>query len=231
MGAWARGAWARGARADDRVRVEFSPSAARASDTGSTDRTRVRPLALTCCRLGTRRCGHYGARRVLRGRLQRTDVPRREQCRVRLSAAVGVMKRGDQGSCTPDETAGQQTHHVPQQVARGGVEPPTFRFSVGRSYQLSYLADTRPDHRSARASRTLPERSGGHENGARPAFPYADPRFWPPSSSGPGPRPFTAVARVRIPLGVRVPRLCAPPAWPLPPRAAPRTAWPAGPAL
>ena len=25
-------------------------------------------------------------------------------------------------------------------VARGGVEPPTFRVSVGRSYQLSYLA-------------------------------------------------------------------------------------------
>ncbi len=33
-------------------------------------------------------------------------------------------------------------------VARGGVEPPTFRFSVGRSYQLSYLAvraEARPD--------------------------------------------------------------------------------------
>jgi hypothetical protein len=28
-------------------------------------------------------------------------------------------------------------------VARGGVEPPTFRFSVGRSYQLSYLAEFR----------------------------------------------------------------------------------------
>ena len=27
---------------------------------------------------------------------------------------------------------------------------------------------------------------------------------WPPSSSGLGPRPFTAVARVRIPLGVRI---------------------------
>ena len=27
-----------------------------------------------------------------------------------------------------------------RRVARGGVEPPTFRFSVGRSYQLSYLA-------------------------------------------------------------------------------------------
>ena len=25
-------------------------------------------------------------------------------------------------------------------VGKGGVEPPTFRFSVGRSYQLSYLA-------------------------------------------------------------------------------------------
>src|SRR4051812_6559363 len=27
-----------------------------------------------------------------------------------------------------------------REVARGGVEPPTFRFSVGRSYQLSYGA-------------------------------------------------------------------------------------------
>ena len=30
-------------------------------------------------------------------------------------------------------------------VARGGIEPPTFRFSVGRSYQLSYLAGCGPD--------------------------------------------------------------------------------------
>ena len=32
------------------------------------------------------------------------------------------------------------THSAYVSVARGGVEPPTFRFSVGRSYQLSYLA-------------------------------------------------------------------------------------------
>jgi hypothetical protein len=29
-------------------------------------------------------------------------------------------------------------------VVRGGVEPPTFRFSGGRSYQLSYLTVTAP---------------------------------------------------------------------------------------
>ena len=34
-------------------------------------------------------------------------------------------------------------------VARGGVEPPTFRFSVGRSYQLSYLAEQSGSLRSA----------------------------------------------------------------------------------
>jgi hypothetical protein len=39
-------------------------------------------------------------------------------------------------------------------VARGGVEPPTFRFSVGRSYQLSYLAEPpRIPETKARSSR------------------------------------------------------------------------------
>lgn len=37
-------------------------------------------------------------------------------------------------------------------VARGGVEPPTYRFSVGRSYQLSYLAKRVECYMSATAA-------------------------------------------------------------------------------
>jgi uncharacterized protein DUF2630 len=49
-----------------------------------------------------------------------------------------------------------------QAVARGGVEPPTFRFSVGRSYQLSYLAGCTPPHSSECEARA-------HSTGALPA--------------------------------------------------------------
>jgi hypothetical protein len=34
--------------------------------------------------------------------------------------------------------------HLVILVVRGGVEPPTFRFSGGRSYRLSYLTLLRP---------------------------------------------------------------------------------------
>ena len=44
-------------------------------------------------------------------------------------------------------------------VARGGVEPPTYRFSVGRSYQLSYLAKRVECYMSSAA----PEESAGRE--------------------------------------------------------------------
>src|SRR4051812_40838077 len=37
-------------------------------------------------------------------------------------------------------------------VGRGGVEPPTFRFSGGRSYQLSYLPRRGPGESSGAAS-------------------------------------------------------------------------------
>ena len=40
-------------------------------------------------------------------------------------------------------------------VGRGGVEPPTFHFSGGRSYQLSYLPER---------GETLPEPDRGHES-------------------------------------------------------------------
>jgi hypothetical protein len=46
-------------------------------------------------------------------------------------------------------------HGAPgQRVVRGGIEPPTFRFSGGRSYQLSYLTSTglREDQRRLAAS-------------------------------------------------------------------------------
>ena len=45
-------------------------------------------------------------------------------------------------------------------VGRGGVEPPTFRFSAGRSYQLSYLP-AEPGQRSGAAAvtRSLTARS------------------------------------------------------------------------
>ncbi len=46
------------------------------------------------------------------------------------------------------------------QVARGGVEPPTYRFSGGRSYQLSYLAV---------AGAGAPTRGGATQTGLEPA--------------------------------------------------------------
>ena len=78
-----------------------------------------------------------------------------------------------------------QTRHVAwpavSVVARGGVEPPTFHFSGGRSYQLSYLASPLPGPRpetgtqvSLRFQRprgTLPDRfDGGHVGAGRPGL-------------------------------------------------------------
>jgi hypothetical protein len=45
-------------------------------------------------------------------------------------------------------------------VARGGVEPPTYRFSGGRSYQLSYLAGR---------SGGTPDRGEATQTGLEPA--------------------------------------------------------------
>jgi hypothetical protein len=57
-----------------------------------------------------------------------------EGCKRRLTLDEPKAKRRPRfrwsASCQPGE----------ELVARGGVEPPTFRFSGGRSYQLSYLA-------------------------------------------------------------------------------------------
>ena len=77
-----------------------------------------------------------------------------------ISCARGC--RSDSG----EPVAGAGTHAGPHPagaalrcaaVARGGVEPPTYRFSVDRSYQLSYLAEARG---------TLPEARRGTKTGA-----------------------------------------------------------------
>jgi hypothetical protein len=58
----------------------------------------------------------------------------------------------------------------PPLVARGGIEPPTYRFSGGRSYQLSYLAvpgdanRVRPE--PGEVYRTLPARPDGFASAA-----------------------------------------------------------------
>src|SRR6266496_4292437 len=49
-------------------------------------------------------------------------------------------------------------------VARGGIEPPTYRFSGGRSYQRSYLAV--PHCRAQRGSKDPGESSGHRSAGA-----------------------------------------------------------------
>ena len=51
-----------------------------------------------------------------------------------LSALLSIAAAANRGE---DISAGQS-----RLVVRGGVEPPTFRFSGGRSYQLSYLTET-----------------------------------------------------------------------------------------
>ena len=62
--------------------------------------------------------------------------------RVRVGDPVGDFMGGlsarAAGEMTETPKFGASSHLI--QVARGGIEPPTYRFSGGRSYQLSYLA-------------------------------------------------------------------------------------------
>ena len=141
------------------------------------------------------------------------DVPRLRRSRPRARLTVARHDSGNERSRRPDVSDLRL-----RVVARGGVEPPTYRFSVGRSYQLSYLAKPRKPYRRGAVpgkTATLPTTGG-----TAPPFGAGPPLAlcwsgsqgvvrrvhgrWPPSSSGLGRRPFTAVARVRIPLGVLV---------------------------
>ncbi len=64
-------------------------------------------------------------------------------------------------------------------VARGGVEPPTFRFSVGRSYQLSYLAEGEPTRSVHRGQNHTGAREA-HENGVGRSVPLCCAAFQAP---------------------------------------------------
>ena len=55
---------------------------------------------------------------------------------------------------------------------------------------------------SFRVSSGKPQTTKTEGLGSKPFLLFPN-GFWPPSSSGLGHRPFTAAARVRIPLGVR----------------------------
>ena len=70
-----------------------------------------------------------------------TDVRQSVSGRNRTHFGTHAVASGDAGLCSDTEalTCDNSPERSLGMVVRGGVEPPTFRVSVGRSYQLSYL--------------------------------------------------------------------------------------------
>src|SRR5262249_32431974 len=87
---------------------------------------------------------HHRASMLLRGSAARwVGTPPRSAGMVDSECArrwSGHLRTGRPRRLVPPETRDDLHDGRSSGVARGGVEPPTFRFSVGRSYQLSYLA-------------------------------------------------------------------------------------------
>ncbi len=64
---------------------------------------------------------------------------------------------------------GKHDRNTWKEVARAGVEPATFRFSGGRSYQLSYLAVEVFSHKTRRLSDGSEQRTRATPTGLEPA--------------------------------------------------------------
>jgi hypothetical protein len=89
-------------------------------------------------------------------RLHECRLRGRGQLRRNETGGAGAGLIRDHGDSTEPPESGAFVH-----VARGGIEPPTYRFSGGRSYQLSYLAV--PHCRAQRGSKD-PGESSGHRS-------------------------------------------------------------------
>ena len=131
------------------------PAPARTAGRRRRPAARARPAA-------RRRHPHRGGVRGPEGQGPRLSTTRARQGPARHDGVPGSVRGGADGrlagpwlqgggagseATRSDARRGSAPEGM--EVARGGVEPPTFRFSVGRSYQLSYLAGN-PARRTGR---------------------------------------------------------------------------------
>jgi hypothetical protein len=89
--------------------------------------------------------GAAGARKSVRSESGRTRTPRGSVTGGNATSLPIEAWPGDRWSQFPRRSGDHKVHIIPGQVVvRGRIELPTFRFSGGRSYRLSYLTSAGP---------------------------------------------------------------------------------------